>query len=744
MTDFRSLCSLLLCAAMLAGLLSGCGTGTESTPAVSSETAAEAVTTDEEILKAIELGFVPERLQSNYEVLISYSDFCSILDNFITTLFPEAMDSWKQASAKYHDAGDNMSRMEGALVLLYAAQCCGVDHVGYEYNIPLEDFIADGVNFMEGVSWNYPLLPDMYNQPYYNETIANSEHYAWRCTLDYAENAKRFVQYFSYGNGKTFFDYDEHFSQNLGGVFTRGDAIRTVERLYENVRFTQFVPADTVSCTVSADAIATGTAMPEASWQQLPDWKGHTVPPGNWTAGYGGSMQYQKEFIEVLGRQGFNFVRVPLDSRMIFNGSDMSMVNPAYLETMDDLIDYCAENGIHVCFDLHDMPGFYTGGDDSQITLWHEEETQELFVQFWRFMAEYYKDVPTNLLSFNLLNEPHGMNDEPSDALYSEIMLRAIEAIRETTPDRLIFVDALRVVMGTPVQGLADAQIVQTIHPYFLQNGVQQWPSYTINGFVHKDLGELILKGDFPAGTTITATINGVHAQSTFSIKADGNTIAGLELGTEAVGENGCTNIEEEGTGGECRFYKGVPLTAELPEDCNQIKLVQENGWWYSISNLTLETGDYTITLTAFNNVVTDGTVPVLTIHENGTVSAKRDSTLAWMSKEWLDERFQSYQKFTEETGNLIMVQEFGFNETIAYPATLAAADDFLSVLEKYDIPWCSWCGNFGPILDKRDHELTLLWENIDMKRNGAEYEMVSENYMVDTGLMEVFRKYMN
>ena len=114
------------------------------------------------------------------------------------------------------------------------------------------------------------------------------------------------------------------------------------------------------------------------------------------------------------------------------------------------------------------------------------------------------------------------------------------------------------------------------------------------------------------------------------------------------------------------------------------------------------------------------------------------------MNTDFPDERFQSYQKFTEETGNLIMVQEFGFNETIAYPATLAAADDFLSILEKYDIPWCSWCGNYGPILDKRNHELTLLWENRNLKRNGAEYEMVSENYMMDTGLMEVFRKYMH
>ena len=243
MKHFSSILCLLLCISLLAGLLSGCGTSTEASPGTAAEapaaTNAVEVTTDEEILKAIELGFVPEHLQASYEAQITYGEFCSILDNFITLLFPEAMENWKQASEKYHDAGDHMSRMEGALVLLYAAECCGVDHVGYEYNIPLEDFIADGVNFMEGVSWNYPLLPDTHNQPYYNETIANSEHYAWRCELDYGENAKRFVQYFSYGNGKTYFDYDERFSQNLGLSFTRGDAIRAVDRLYENARFAQ-------------------------------------------------------------------------------------------------------------------------------------------------------------------------------------------------------------------------------------------------------------------------------------------------------------------------------------------------------------------------------------------------------------------------------------------------------------------------------------------------------------------------
>lgn len=748
MKRLKSILCSLLSLTILLGMLSGCS-GEADVPQKTQQEKVQEITEEveakaSEIQKAIELGFVPESLQSDYESQIRYDEFCGILDSFITAMFPEAMDSWKQVSAEYHDARGYMTRMEGALVLLYAAECAGIDAVGYEFNVPLEDFVAEDVDFWEGVSQSYPLLHGIRNQPYYNETIANSEHYAWRCEYDYVDNAVWFVEYASYGNGKTYFDYDERFSLNLGSSFTRGDAIRAVERLYENARYAQFVPADTVSCNVSAEVIAKGAAMPEVSWQQLPDWKGHTVPPGSWTNVYGSGMQYQKEFIDVLDEQGFNFVRAPLDFRTIFQNGDMTMVNPVFLENMDDLIAYCAEDGIHVCFDLHNMPGFYTGGDDSRITLWHDERTQELFVQFWRFMAEYYKDVPTNLLSFNLLNEPHGADDEPSDAQYSEIMLRAIEAIREVTPDRLIFADALGVIQSIPVQGLADAQIVQAVHPYFLLNGAQSWPSYMIHGFVYEGNGDLILNGNFPAGTAITASISGVHGQSTFSFKADGNTIADMELGTESVGENGCTILEEEGTDRECRFYSGVPFTAELQEDCKQIKLVQENGQWYRLASLTIDTGSYSVTIVAHNDMVPDDTTPVLTIDENGAVSAEKDSTLVYQGREWLDERFQSYQKFTEETGTLFMVQEFGFNESIAYPATLAAADDLLSILDTYNIPWCSWCSNFGPLVDQRESKWSELMPGHQFgMRDSAQYKMVSENYMIDTGLMEVYQKYM-
>jgi len=748
---------LLLCLVLL---FAGCSTETdvpqqtrqetqgdtqqETQEEIQQETTEEVIPTDAEIQKAIDLGFVPESLQGDYDSKITYGHFCGILDNFVSVMFPDSLEEWKTTSQKYRQHTKKlMSRMEGALVLLYAAECVGVDDVGFRYYIPLEELIADDVDFYEGVTWDYQLLPDI-RKPYYNETIANSE-YVWRCGLDYADNAKFFVEYMSYGNGKTYFDYDERYSLNLGEAFTRGDAIRAVERLYENARFAQYVPVVEVSCTVSDDALALGANLPAVSPQQLPDWKGYTVIFGRETAIWGAGMLYDKEYIEVLGELGFDFIRAPLDSRMIFNGSDMTMVNPAYLETMDDLIEYCAEEGIHVCFDLHDMPGFYTGGDDSKITLWHDEEAQNIFVEFWRFMAEYYKDVPTNLLSFNLLNEPHDMNEGPSDKVYSEIMLRAIDAIRETSPERLIFADMLGAFWGTPVQGLANAQVVQTIHPYFLQDGTEQWSAPIINGAIQRQNGVLTLNGDFPAGTKITAAIETVCGGSTFHIEADGTSVASMELGTEAPGESGCIRIREEGTPYEVRDYDNASFAGELATDCQQIKLVQKGGWWYHLKSITIETGAYTVSIVANRRMLPNQTVPTLTIDQSGNVSAKEEGTLIVQPREWIESAFRSYREFTEETGTPIMVQEFGFNDTIDYQATLAAADDLLSVLDAYDVPWCSWYGNYGPVLDVREYQYSELFPGYPSggMREGAEYKPVSENYMIDTGLMEVFQKYM-
>ncbi len=492
------------------------------------------------------------------------------------------------------------------------------------------------------------------------------------------------------------------------------------------------------SSTVSEKALELASAMPAASFEALPDWRGYTVTDRYWTEYYN-VPAYEREEIDILAELGFNFIRTQMHLESIFTDGDPDRINTDFLERMDRLLEYCAEDGIHVCFNLHDMPGFRTNDDSAPNTLFTDEETQELFVEFWRFLADWYSDVPSSLLSFNLLNEPHlPEGGTVTDEEYSTLMLRAIDAIRESSPDRLIFVDMLDIPMGTPVYGLAEAQIVQTAHPYFLPDETRRWPFYYINGFVHQDSGVLSLQGDFRAGTELTFAFDSVHMASTFSAAADGKTVASMKLGEDAVDENGCIEIGEEGTEGEWRRYEDASFSITLAEDCSVVELRQDGGVWYQLKGITILADHYEAELVSDAMMVPDESTPAFTLDGDGTVTAEKDGTLVNMPL-WLDELCRSYQAFTQETGTLVMIQEFGFNNTLPHNVILDAAEDLLSLLDKYDFSWCSWNGDFGPLIDARDNATA----SEEFLHTDVTYEELSPNWLLDRELAEVFQRHM-
>lgn len=701
------------------------------------ETAAAASSkADAEIKSAIKLGLVPKKLQKNYNSSITYGEFCSIIDSFISRTYPKKLSKWKKTSKKYRNSKTKMSRMEGVLVFFYAAMDCDLDDKGSRYQVPLYTVMNKKLNFYEGVTFRYPLLPD-YQKKYYNNDFT---------ILD---NAVFFAETRSYKSAKAFFDYDKTYRLNLEKKFTRGDAIRAVQRLYETAVFFRYEPSCGLKCTVSKKAIKQGNAMPEATWQKLPDWKGYTVPIRLESMDYNTGMYYEKEEIDTLAKLGFNFVRVPLDFSFIFKGEITKMANPEFLETMDRLVEYCAANNVHVCFDLHNLPGFTTPAEPKKDDLFVNQKRQRLFVEFWSFMAKRYQNVPSNLLSFNLLNEPHSLNDTfPTDQEYSNLMLRAIDAIRKESPDRLIFTDYIGLTWGYIAEGLANAKVVHSVHCYFAQSGLIQWPEYAINGFISNQNGTLKLRGNFPAGTKITVTIPSIQLDSTLTMTGDKKEFGSIRLGYEKVGQNGCTAIYEKGGGGEWREYNPArEWTVTLKESCREIEISQENGVWYNIAGLYVSTGTYETGVTADHFAVTSEAVPTLSFQSDGRITADKPECVIERSKEWIKEQFKRYTDYAQRTGNLIMVQEFGFSTDNTYQATLHVSEDFLSVLDELKIPWCSWCGELGPVMDIRQYEWNekspLAFSYVKVKWDGATYRKISKHWYVADEFMNVFKKYM-
>lgn len=109
-----------------------------------------------------------------------------------------------------------------------------------------------------------------------------------------------------------------------------------------------------------------------------------------------------------------------------------------------------------------------------------------------------------------------------------------------------------------------------------------------------------------------------------------------------------------------------------------------------------------------------------------------------------LKQQFREYDDFTTRTGEAVMVQEFGFNSTIAYDAALSAAEDFLSVLYEFGIPWCSWNDDFGLWVSKARVEDQQQIAGKDILRKDAVYEGLGDGWLLDTGLMEVYKRHMD
>ena len=102
----RMLC-LFLSLVMVLGLLSGCGSQPEQmTEKETTQVSMIQPAPDAEIQKAIDLGFVAEPLQYDYDAQINYAELCGVLDRFVAALFPEKLSIYALSVGKVKSSPD--------------------------------------------------------------------------------------------------------------------------------------------------------------------------------------------------------------------------------------------------------------------------------------------------------------------------------------------------------------------------------------------------------------------------------------------------------------------------------------------------------------------------------------------------------------------------------------------------------------------------------------------------------------
>ena len=126
--------------------------------------------------------------------------------------------------------------------------------------------------------------------------------------------------------------------------------------------------------------------------------------------------KYTKSDFEDIKSLGVDVIRLPINLHsMVTNNIDYSL-DPLFLFFLDQVIDWAEELELHLILDNHTF-------DPSAST---SSSIKEILIPVWKNMALHYKDR-SNLIYFEVLNEPHGI----SDALWNSIQGEVIDAIRE-------------------------------------------------------------------------------------------------------------------------------------------------------------------------------------------------------------------------------------------------------------------------------------------------------------------------
>jgi len=206
------------------------------------------------------------------------------------------------------------------------------------------------------------------------------------------------------------------------------------------------------------------SAKSVAAKNKLPRWKGFNLldffsptPPRDPSRGI-----TTEEDLKWMSDWGFDFIRIPMayprylsfDRSRDITKEEVYKMDEKVLEEIDKLIYTANKYKMHVSLNLHRGPGYcINAGFHEPFNLWKDKEAQDAFNFHWGMWAKRYKNVSSDKLSFDLLNEPayiEDMNDQHASKValtgetYRLVAEGASKAIRAVSPDRLIVADGNR------------------------------------------------------------------------------------------------------------------------------------------------------------------------------------------------------------------------------------------------------------------------------------------------------------
>ena len=160
---------------------------------------------------------------------------------------------------------------------------------------------------------------------------------------------------------------------------------------------------------------------------------------------------YDDQTIEEVAYYGLDHVRIPFDSKIMFN-SDGSVIRER-MDMLHHVVQKSIDEGLNVILDMH----WLVNGN-----MFYEELAAQELVNNWRKLQVEFSSYPVERVAYELLNEPHGYG-------WVSMQRNMLHMIRNTEPSRVVFISPQGFhpdsVVPFSVHG-GDPNLVVTFHYY--------------------------------------------------------------------------------------------------------------------------------------------------------------------------------------------------------------------------------------------------------------------------------------
>ena len=135
--------------------------------------------------------------------------------------------------------------------------------------------------------------------------------------------------------------------------------------------------------------------------------------------------------IAAIGGGRLDHIRLPVDEEQLF--SAFGDKDSEAFELLDSVLDWSEDAGLRVVLDLHILRSHHFF-DENDPPLYTDPEEEERFVGLWRQISDHLDWRSTDLVAYELLNEPVARNPED----WNRVAMEAYQAIRDREPERMI------------------------------------------------------------------------------------------------------------------------------------------------------------------------------------------------------------------------------------------------------------------------------------------------------------------